>query len=209
MSGGGLSSETLRALVEKAEPPQRFIDTAVELSTMSPCRSKRGVVIFRENLRIASGYNFKPRGFDCDGTEACKATCRAEAVHAEQMALLKAGLHAQQCDLLHVKSVGGQLVPSGGPSCVQCSKLALASGIAGVWLFHSDGWRRYEIAEFHQLSLLAVIAVPQQMKPIRAHVEGCRKALSVPVDLCACGGRDFLPDGAVPQQEDPQKGDER
>ena len=28
---------------------------------------------------------------------------------------------------------------------------------------------------------------------IRAHVEGCPKALSVPVDLCDCGGRDFVP----------------
>ena len=32
------------------------------------------------------------------------------------------------------------------------------------------------------------------MNPTRAHVVGCPKALSVPVDLCACGGRDFAPD---------------
>jgi hypothetical protein len=30
---------------------------------------------------------------------------------------------------------------------------------------------------------------------IRAHVEGCSKALSVPVDVCPCGGRDFTPAG--------------
>jgi hypothetical protein len=29
---------------------------------------------------------------------------------------------------------------------------------------------------------------------IRAHVEGCPTSLSVPVDLCSCGGRDFTPD---------------
>lgn len=146
-------------------PPQRFIDTAVELSTFSPCRSKRGAVIFRENHRIGSGYNFKPRGFDCDGSAACKATCRHEAVHAEQMALMKAGLHAQGCDLLHVKTVDGQLVPSGGPSCVQCSKLALAAGIAGVWLFHAEGWKRYPIGEFHQLSLAAMASAPAPAVP--------------------------------------------
>lgn len=38
-------------------PPERFVNTAIELAMCSPCRSKRGVVIFRENLRIASGYN--------------------------------------------------------------------------------------------------------------------------------------------------------
>lgn len=42
-------------------------------------------------------------------------------------------------------------------------------------------------------------------EPIRAHVEGCPKALSVPVDLCACGGRDFTPQpggrGAPPEAQ--------
>lgn len=28
--------------------------------------------------------------------------------------------------------------------------------------------------------------------PTRAHVEGCSKALSVPVDQCPCGGRDIV-----------------
>lgn len=150
MHGTAITDERIES------PPQRFIDTAIELSTCSPCRSKRGVVIFRENLRIASGYNFKPFGFGCDGTEACKATCGDEAVHAEQMALLRGGLHVQGCDLLHVKSVDGQLVPSGGPSCVQCSKLALVAGVAAVWLYRAHGWQRYEAAEFHRLSLAAV-----------------------------------------------------
>jgi hypothetical protein len=56
---------------------------------------------------------------------------------------------------LHVKTVNGELVPSGGPSCVQCSKLALVCGIAGFWLYHEEGWRRYPMQEFHQLSIEA------------------------------------------------------
>jgi hypothetical protein len=32
-----------------------------------------------------------------------------------------------------------------------------------------------------------------ESRSIRAHVEGCPKNLSVPVDLCSCGGRDFKP----------------
>jgi deoxycytidylate deaminase len=136
-----------------AKPPSHIVDLAVEVSGWSPCRSKRGVVIFAVNGDvIAHGYNYKPRGFDCDGTAACKATCRAEAIHAEQQALLAAERSVYGAEMLHVKTVGGKLVSSGGPSCVECSKLAIASAIAGFWLYHDDGWRRYEMDEFHRLS---------------------------------------------------------
>ena len=138
-------------------PPSHVVEFAVEVSGWSPCRSKRGVVIFSEGDGevITHGYNYKPRGFDCDGSERCKATCRVEAVHAEQQALLAGGRRVAGEEMLHVKTVDGQLVASGGPSCVQCSKLVLVCGIAGVWLFHEDGWRRYLPGEFHQLSLIA------------------------------------------------------
>jgi hypothetical protein len=35
--------------------------------------------------------------------------------------------------------------------------LALFSGIAGVWLYHEDGWRRYQAPDFHRLSLTRVL----------------------------------------------------
>lgn len=136
-----------------SQPPRHIIDLVVEVSQWSPCRSKRGVALFRGDDAVTYGYNYKPRGFDCDGSEACKATCHMEAVHAEQQALLLAGMRASGCDMLHVKTVDGRLVASGDPSCVQCSKLALAAGIAGVWLYHESGWRRYEASEFHRISL--------------------------------------------------------
>lgn len=137
-------------------PSRHVVDRAVEIAQYSPCRSKRGAVIFVRATGgiVAHGYNFKPRGFDCDGSAACKSTCRGEAVHAEQSALMLAGVgQAAGRDLLHVKVVDGVLVASGGPSCIQCSKLAMAAGIAGVWLYHDEGWRRYEMTEFHRLSL--------------------------------------------------------
>ncbi len=57
-------------------------------------------------------------------------------------------------DMIHAKVVDGELVPSGGPSCWQCSKAILADGrIGGVWLFHNEGWRRYGATEFHRLTL--------------------------------------------------------
>lgn len=134
-------------------PPEHIVEFAVEASVCSPCRSKRGVAIFRGRNLVAHGFNYKPRHFECDGSEACKATCRDEAVHAEQQALLSAGVGASGALMLHVKTVEGRLVPSGGPSCVQCSKLALVAGIKAVWLYHESGWRCYPIEEFHEQSL--------------------------------------------------------
>lgn len=137
------------------QPSCIAIEVAIESAKLSPCRSKRGAAIWfpRTDYIVSSGHNDKPRGFTCDGSEACKATCRTEAVHAEQAALLKAGRDAASCDLLHAKIVDGRLVVSGGPSCVECSKLALAAGIANVWLYHAQGWCRYDAFEFHRMSL--------------------------------------------------------
>lgn len=146
------------AVPRLCEPPAHLITLAIEASVCSPCRSKRGAVIFRGPDLVAWGYNDKPHGFACDGSVSCKATCRAEAIHAEQQALLSAGRKANGAEMLHVKTVDGELVPSGGPSCVQCSKLGLIAGIQAMWLFHDDGWRRYDTTEWHRLSLEAMPA---------------------------------------------------
>ena len=143
-----------------SEPPKHIVELAIEVAGLSPCRSKRGSVIFAAGDVIAHGHNHKPSGFECDGSAACKATCRAEAVHAEQVALLQAGHAARGAEMLHVKAVDGQLVPSGGPSCVQCSKLGLYAGVAGIWLYHEQGWRWYDAAEWHRLSLAATRPCP-------------------------------------------------
>lgn len=150
--------ETIASPQSLIAPPAHVVSFAVEVSGFSPCRSKRGVVLFRGADILGHGYNYKPRGFDCDGSEVCKATCRVEAIHAEQATLLSFGRKAAGADMVHVKSVDGQLVASGGPSCVQCSKLWLAAGVSGFWLYHAEGWRRYEMAEFHRLSLDAALS---------------------------------------------------
>ena len=140
-------------------PPAGVIAIACEQAAFSPCRSKRGAVVFSQaNVGVVihgRGHNRKPEGFSCDGSAECKESCRIEAVHAEQRALLNAGWSADGADLMHVKVVDRALVESGGPSCVECSKLALAAGITGVWLYHGLGWKRYKTAEFHALSLAA------------------------------------------------------
>lgn len=140
-----------------SNPPSWAIDAAIASSKLSPCRSKRGVAVFvaRSHLIVGSGCNQQIQPFECDGSHACKVICRESAIHAEQAALLQAGRSAVGCDLVHVKTVDGDLVPSGGPSCVQCSKLVVPAGILGVWLLHDTGWRRYEAQEFHRLSVEA------------------------------------------------------
>lgn len=82
-------------------------------------------------------------------------------MHVEQAALLDA---LEQEDLteenrvdgasmLHVKVIDGKAVPSGEPSCWQCSRLILASGIKTMWLLHEDGLKAYTAKEFHMKTL--------------------------------------------------------
>ncbi len=132
---------------------QEVVASAVRESLRSPCRSKRGVVIFDETSIICAGYNHQPSPFICDGSARCKSTCGKTAVHAEQDAILRIqrGL-IPGMQMLHVKTVDGILVQSGPPSCMECSKLILESGIAHMWLY--DGlWVRYTAVEFHELTI--------------------------------------------------------
>jgi deoxycytidylate deaminase len=130
---------------------------AVYFANRSPCaKSKRGVVIFNESGICAAGYNAPPEPFVCTGDNDCRDACGKTCVHAEQAALLEYDGHGLrgQPQMLHVKTVDGVAVPSGPPSCWQCSKLILASGIvSGIWLLHEDGLRLYDPVTFHRMTL--------------------------------------------------------
>lgn len=145
--------------------PEAALALAVEVARQSPCaKSQRGVVLFRDERLgqrghrepIAVGFNAPPQPFACDGSAACRGACNQVAVHAEQAALMYAAAHGRktdQAEMLHVKVVDGVAVPSGGPSCWQCSRLLLEAGVAGMWLLHEDGLRRYDAITFHRLTL--------------------------------------------------------
>lgn len=133
-------------------PSNRAISAAINAAQDSLCQSKRGASVFIGDILVSTGYNHKPEGFECDGSDACKANCSKDAIHAEQAALLAAGYSAIDCDMLHVKTVNRELVPSGPPSCLQCSKLLIPAGLNSMWLYHADGWRQYDPHEFHRLS---------------------------------------------------------
>jgi deoxycytidylate deaminase len=132
------------------KPPDHIIQFAVEASVNSPCRSKRGAAIFKGEDLVSVGWNHKPKGFVCDGSDTCKSMCSLDAIHAEQSALL--GRNVSGAEMLHVKTVDGELVPSGGPSCLQCSKLIIEARLDAMWLFHPAGWKRYDPTTFHILS---------------------------------------------------------
>jgi hypothetical protein len=69
-------------------------------------------------------------------------------------------------DLLHVKVIDGAVVPGGGPSCWQCSRLVVEARLRGVWLYeYPPGdltghdlrevvgvWRFYDALNFHRIT---------------------------------------------------------
>jgi deoxycytidylate deaminase len=141
-------------------PLQAVIDTAIEAAKRSTCRkSQRGVVIFRPASSLLPKYrgcNHPPPPFTCDGSAACREHCNKLCVHAEVDALKEFRCYDRSgwWDLLHAKVVDGTIVPSGPPSCWQCSReIVDDDSITHVWLLHEDGWRRYSTVEFHKLTL--------------------------------------------------------
>lgn len=148
-----------------------LIQQAVEEALKSPCaKSKRGVAlwgalppsIWGRQLPpfLILAHNGPPSGTPCQGREICGSNCNKIAVHAEERALLKLtrqmnrdGRSSLGASMLHVKVVDGELVPSGPPSCWQCSRMILEAGVASMWLYHEEGWREYPAEEFHRLTL--------------------------------------------------------
>lgn len=128
---------------------------AIEAAKLSPCRSKRGAAIWNATGLVSVGWNDQIAPFVCDGSEKCKRSCYKTALHAEQRAILAAGDRALGAFMLHIKVSDGEPVTSLGPSCYECSKLIVASGIGQMWLLHDSGWARYSATEFHRQSIAA------------------------------------------------------
>ena len=142
------------------EPSSWPLDMAVSEAKRSNCQSQRGVIIWHQHLGLmASGHNRPPLPFVCDGSDECRKHCSKTAVHAEQNAILNftekkfTGVSLSDCEMLHIKVVDGMPVPSGGPSCWQCSKLILQAKIKKMWLYTVDGLVGYTAEEFHKETL--------------------------------------------------------
>ncbi len=151
-------------------PSQELIDWALRVAARPGCiKSRRSVVIFDplRGVPVAAGRNAQPLPFRCDGSAACRRDCNKLCVHAEQVALseferggfswIDRSGSREHFQFVHVKSVDGELVPSGGPSCWQCSRAILESGLGGVWLYEKPvgAWTFYKAADFHRATLRA------------------------------------------------------
>lgn len=150
--------------------PLGMADAAVAAARESGCaKSQRGAVAFDTwtDKIVGVGSNAPAVG-ECTGSDRCREICAKVCVHAEMAALrrvrfghrrgrpLKVGRKSDSIDIVHAKVVGGELVPGGGPSCWQCARdLRHDTRVSAVWLFHEDGWRRYPIAEFYDLTMAA------------------------------------------------------
>lgn len=102
------------------------------------------------DICVAAESNGPPGPFVCTGDEKsanswrCRQHCAKLAVHAEQraimMALTERDVSMQMLELVHVKVVDEAVVPGGGPSCWQCSRLVVEVGLKGVWLYQATKW---------------------------------------------------------------------
>lgn len=138
----------------KTHPLPIYIEAAIEASIKSPCqKSKRGVVIFNESGMLAYGWNHRPDNH-CTGSDSCRKFCNQLCVHAEQDAIIKVNKNNfENSQMLHIKTVDGNAVPSGPPSCWQCSRIILDVGIKAMWLLEDDGWNKYDANSFHEITL--------------------------------------------------------
>lgn len=149
----------------------RAFRKAVEAAKRSPCqKSKRGAVVWCDegpSSLWVSACNGPPPGFACDGSDVCRSACNKLCLHAEERALLNEGdtsgtyssdYDLPYTDLLHIKVVDGEPVPSGPPSCWQCSRKILQAGIKRVWLMHEKDnvrvLKSYTVDEFHEQTLI-------------------------------------------------------
>lgn len=166
-------------------PPAYVIQVATSQAMRSPCqKTKRGAVVWdRITGRIAGdGRNGPPYVsgltpfFACDGSLHCRAACGKRCTHAEERALRDVLTSCQawwgsRLDMVHVELDEHALVTSGPPSCWQCSRVMLDSGlIEGVWLYQAvevhrqcdahcaqgascAAWVRWTAEEFHAVTL--------------------------------------------------------
>lgn len=134
--------------VDKMANP--YIARCIELAELSPClRMHFGCVIVKDGEIIAEGYNYPVLG-------QCKDSCIRDelniphgthletcwAVHAEQMALLRAGPKAKGADLyiVGVKPDGKILWRDSMKFyCSVCARLIINAGIKRLYGLSKDG----------------------------------------------------------------------
>ena len=134
----------------------KYIEEAIKEAEKSLCnKSKRGIIIVKNDIIIGRGFNNPPLDLLCE-PEYCYPICNQYCIHAEENAIFDALMNNYDLNgsrMYHIKIKEGEVRTSGMPSCVNCSKKILHLGIAEFVLKHDVGYRVYSAREFHELSL--------------------------------------------------------
>ena len=129
-------------------------------------KSQRGVVIVNDGIILGRASNNPPLELLCE-PEKCHDICNEYCIHAEDRAIHEAnaqGLDLKGSRLYHLKIKEGAVRSSRNPSCPNCSKWILESGIAEVVLKHEIRHSLYDAKEFHELSLEAARQAKKEIK---------------------------------------------
>ena len=146
-----------------------YFNLAAEIAkTDAKClKSKRGVVLVKNEKMISEGWNAPPEGEqECasclrDSIDKKVNTEPCRAVHAEARAILNAYKNSHYdltgSRMYHIKVKNDEINLSGNPSCTICSKLVLEAGISEFVLWQKEGVCIYDTREFNKLSLDSVL----------------------------------------------------
>ena len=145
---------------DERKKAQHWLDDAVQEALKSRCeKSKRGVIIVKNNFVLGRGCNNPPADMPCV-PDVCKPVCGRYCVHAEQNAIIDAlnkGFYLKDSQMYHVRMKEGVVVDSREPCCIDCSKLVLQLGIAEFVMKTEVGMCAYGAQEFHDASLAYVL----------------------------------------------------
>ena len=116
----------------------RFFDKAKEVSMWSKDRTGVGAVAVKNRAAVSDGYNGFPRGVDDSPLRYGDSELKYKlVVHAEQNAIYNAAREG-------VSLLGADMFVYGLPTCHECAKAIIQSGIEKVWMMHGpmrEKWR--------------------------------------------------------------------
>jgi deoxycytidylate deaminase len=153
--------------MNQSEPLNDWITPTINIAKQATCtRSKCGSIIVQNNQIIGQGFNSPPSNLEsqrrCQRKHELQSGFKSDrtcCIHAEQRAIIDALSH-------HANDVPGstlyfirlnrsnQLEPSGPPYCTICSKMALDTGISQFVLWHTEGPKAYNTADYNDRSFL-------------------------------------------------------
>jgi dCMP deaminase len=150
------------ATASEVKDMERFIYAAEQIAKKSACKkSQRGSVIFKDGEIIGEGFN-KPTYYEMSCNPCVREKIRDDtryelcsSIHAEEMAIIDSVKHGKKLEgsiMLHVKIKDGKNEPCGKPSCTECSKMVLESGIKEFVMREEGGYAIYPSEEFNRLS---------------------------------------------------------